>query len=101
MNIFIDGVAQPVWKNFDLKIPNYDNIEKYYNTGLEEGDWVSFFDFASWLYEDAQADVFKAFEYLLERGVRPAFAIETLKAGTDGMWYPRRKHLIDGGVLTQ
>ena len=33
MNIFIDGVAQPVWKNFDLKIPNYDNIEKYY-TGL-------------------------------------------------------------------
>jgi len=78
-----------------------DNIEKYYNTGLEEGDWVSFFDFASWLYEDAQADVFKAFEYLLERGVRPAFAIETLKAGTDGMWYPRRKHLIDGGVLTQ
>ena len=33
MNIFIDGVPYLVWKNFNLKIPNYDNIEKYY-TGL-------------------------------------------------------------------
>ena len=33
MNIFIDGVPQLVWKNFNLKIPNYSNIEKYY-TGL-------------------------------------------------------------------
>ena len=33
MNIFIDGVPYLVWKNFNLKIPNYSNIEKYY-TGL-------------------------------------------------------------------
>lgn len=33
MNIFVDGVAQLVWKNFANKIPNYSNIEKYY-TGL-------------------------------------------------------------------
>lgn len=33
MNIFVDGVAQLVWKNFKNKEPNYDNIEKYY-TGL-------------------------------------------------------------------
>ena len=41
------------------------------------------------------------FEYLLERGVSPSFAIDTLKAGADGMWYPRRKQLLEAGVLTE
>ena len=48
-----------------------------------------------------QAEMFIKFEYLLERGVAPRFAIETLKAGSDAMWYPRRKALLGGGVLTE
>jgi hypothetical protein len=41
------------------------------------------------------------FEYLLERGVKPSFAIETLKADLDGVWKPSRAELISGGILTR
>jgi len=78
-----------------------DSIEAYYNKGKEEGDWENHFEFASWLYEDTQAEVFEDFEYLLERGVSPRFAIETLKAGADGMWHPRRQKLLESGLLTE
>ena len=78
-----------------------DSIKEYYESEKENKEWSNPFEFASWLYEDTQVDVFKAFEYLLERDVLPRFAIETLKAGSDGMWYPRRKELLNGGVLTE
>lgn len=78
-----------------------DSIEEYYNSEKEGEGWETPFDFASWLYEDTQAEIFSEFEYLLERGVKPQFAIQTLKAGSDGMWYPRRKELLEGGILTE
>ena len=77
-----------------------DSIEEYYESEKESEGWSSFFDFASWLYEDTQAEIFKRFEYLIERGVTPKFVVETLKAGSDGMMYPRRDKLLDGGILT-
>ena len=63
--------------------------------------WETPFEFASWLYEDTQAEVFSDFEYLLERGVNAQFAIRTLKASSDSMWYPRRVELEAAGVLTE
>jgi len=78
-----------------------DSIKDYYESEKEDEEWGDPFEFASWLYEDTQAEMFIEFEYLLERGVSPRFAIETLKAGADGMWYPRRKELTEGGILTQ
>ena len=78
-----------------------ENIQSYYQNNKEVQDWETPFDFASWLYEDTQKEIFEQFEYLLERGVQPHFAIQTLKAGSDGMWYPRRKELLKGGILTQ
>lgn len=78
-----------------------DNIQQYYETQKEAKEWGSPFEFASWLYDDTQSELFAEFEYLLERGVSPRFAIETLKAEADGMWYPRRKQLIEAGVLTE
>ena len=77
------------------------DIEDYYNREKKDEKWADPFEFASWLYEDTQADVFKKFEYLLERGVKPSFAIKTLKADVGGMWKPRRAELISGGILTR
>ena len=77
------------------------SIKSYYKTNKEDQGWLNPFEFASWLYEDTQSDVFKEFEYLLERGVQPNFAIKTLKADADGMWKPRRSELRSGGILTQ
>ena len=78
-----------------------EDMKSYYQSRREEEDWQSPFEFASWLYEHTQTEIFKDFEYLLERGVQPQFAIQTLKAGSNGMWYPRRKELLKGGILTQ
>ena len=78
-----------------------ENIKSYYQDKREDNGWETPFEFASWLYEDTQKEIFREFEYLLERGVQPHFAIQTLKVGSDGMWYPRRKELLKGGILTQ
>tara|TARA_B110000003_G_scaffold59255_1_gene59338 strand:- start:3684 stop:4313 length:630 start_codon:yes stop_codon:yes gene_type:complete len=75
------------------------SIEEYYNSEKESEGWATPFDFASWLYEDTQGEIFTEFEYLLERGVSAGFSIKTLKAGSDGMWYPRRSELLEGGIL--
>ena len=40
-------------------------------------------------------------KYLIERGVEGNFAIKTLNADSDDMWYPRRKELIAAGVITK
>ena len=77
------------------------DMQSYYENNKENNDWETPFEFASWLYEDTQKEIFEKFEYLLERGVQPHFAIQTLKAGSDGMWYPRRRELLKGGILTQ
>ena len=63
--------------------------------------WETPFEFTSWLYEDTQAEVFSVFEYLLERGVNAKFAIRTLKASSDSVWYLRRVELEAAGVLTE
>ena len=78
-----------------------EDMQSYYQDKRENEGWESPFEFASWLYEDTQKEIFKEFEYLLERGVQPHFAIQTLKAGSDGIWYPRRKELLKGGILTE
>jgi hypothetical protein len=77
-----------------------DSIKEYYESKKETEGWSNIFDFASWMYEDTQSEIFTEFEHLIERGVTPKFAIETLRAGSDGMWYPRRSKLFEGGVLT-
>ena len=78
-----------------------DSIKEYYESEKESSGWKNHSEFASWLYEDAQNDVFIELEYLLERGVEASFAIQTLKANPDGMWYPRRRQLREGRILTE
>ena len=64
-------------------------------------DWKDEFEYAEWLYNDAQATILLDMEYLLERGVEPSFAIKTLQADPNDMWIPRRKELINAGVIIE
>lgn len=77
------------------------SIEEYYNDWREEEDWANPYEFASWLYGDAQNEVLIDLEYYLERGVDGKFAIKTLQAAGDEMWYPRRKELEQAGVINE
>ena len=76
------------------------NIEEFYNDWKEKVGWENPYEFASWLHEDTQRDVLIDLEYYLERGVDGKFAIKTLQAASDEMWYPRRTELERAGVLT-
>ncbi len=70
--------------------------EYYFGT-----DWNDEFEYAEWLYNDAQATILLDMEYLLERGVEPSFAIKTLQADSYDMWIPRRKELLKAGVIIE
>lgn len=104
VDVFLAGAVRTVergsWIGFHRGYWEAEEMARYYEDySLEEG-WESPFDFASWVYEDAQNDVLKDMEYMLERGVAPRFIIETLRAGADDMWYPRRAELLEAGVIT-
>ena len=75
------------------------NIEEFYNYWKEKVGWANPYEFASWIYGTTQDDVLIELEYYLERGVDGKFAIKTLQATSDEMWYPRRKQLEQAGVL--
>lgn len=68
---------------------------------MQEEDWSDPFEFAEAMYQDTQADILSDLEYMLERGVSASFAIQTLRADSDDMWYPRRKTLVAAGVFYQ
>lgn len=78
-----------------------DALEYYYEENKESEGWDSVFDFAAWVHEDAQEEIYSDFEFLLERGVDPLFSIKTLRADSDDGWYPRRKELLDANFLTK
>ena len=61
--------------------------------------WDDEFDFAEWAYSDAVNDVVVELRFMLERGVDPGFAIRTLDAIPDGMWFPSRNRDGSGGGI--
>jgi hypothetical protein len=63
--------------------------------------WDDEFDFAEWAYSDAVNDVVVELRFMLERGVDPGFAIRTLDAIPDGMWFPSRTEMEAAGVLRE
>jgi hypothetical protein len=79
---------------------NHKDIKAYYNRERENSDWATEFEFAEWLYEDTQTEVYEHLSYLVSRGVDPAFAIKTMQKNEDGMWRPYRVVLRGAGVLT-
>ncbi|MGI9310021.1 MAG: hypothetical protein ACR2P7_00640 [bacterium] len=79
-----------------------DDLKEYYESEKEYYEWESVYDFASWVHDDAQEDMYNHFKFLLERGIEPSFVIETVSARSDeDGWYPRRKQLLNAGFLTE
>lgn len=105
VTIFLAGenrtLTRGSWLGFHKSSWDSESMKSYYESERETENWSDPFVFSEWLYEQTQADVLSDLEYMLERGVAPGFAIQTLRADSDDMWYPRRKALINAGILTQ
>lgn len=78
-----------------------ENVESYYTDWQEDERWRTPFDMVSWTYEDTQGEVHDRLMFMVERGVDPLFAIETLREEAGGIWYPDRDRLRDAGVITE
>lgn len=103
--VFLGGEARSVergsWLGFHQSWWEAEYVEQYYLDNRDSEGWSTPFEFASWLYGDTQAEVLKTMEYFVERGVQPLFAIKTMQATSDDMWYPRRKELEAAGVIVE
>ncbi|MBT4220079.1 MAG: hypothetical protein HOE26_08905 [Rhodospirillaceae bacterium] len=86
------GYHQPTWEVEELREAYEENPKEWNN---------NHFEFALWVDQVAMNTTFANLQYLLERDVNPLFAIKTLQAQSDDMWYPRRKELLKANVLTE
>ena len=77
------------------------SVENYYNSWHEDEGWETPFEFGSWIYADTQTEIYEHLTYMVERGVDPAFAIETLRVTSGDEWYPTRLELTAAGVLRE
>ena len=78
-----------------------EDLRDYYHGAKEDMGWGDEFEFTAYIYGDSQEEIFKDMEYLLERGVEPLFAIKTMRAESEEMWYPRRKQLEQANVIRE
>ncbi len=103
--LFIAGEKRTIqrgsWLGFHQGSWDKDSIKEHYEYNKEEYGWANEFEHSSWIYKDTQKQIFKDMEYLIERGVEPLFAIKTMKADNEDMWYPRRQELEDAGVIRE
>ena len=103
--LFIAGEKRTIqrgsWLGFHQGSWDKDSIKEHYEYNKEEYGWANEFEHSSWIYKDTQKQIFRDMEYLIERGVEPLFAIKTMKADNEDMWYPRRKELEAAGVIRE
>ena len=103
--LFIAGEKRTIqrgsWLGFHQGSWDKDSIKEHYEYNKEEYGWTNEFEHSSWIYKDTQKQIFRDMEYLIERGVEPLFAIKTMKADNEDMWYPRRKDLEAAGVIRE
>ena len=77
------------------------NIESFYQLEREDEGWETPWEFAAWMYLDAQKEVYEHLTYMIDRGVDPGFAVKTMRDPNSGMWRPYRSELLAAGVLTE
>lgn len=100
--VFLAGQAREMTRGSKIGFHqtnwNPASVESYYNNRKDDNGWQTPFDFASWMYQDTQTEVYMGLTNLVERGVDAAFAIETIRSNVD-VWFPSRKELVAAGVL--
>ena len=94
-------VERGSWVGFHQSYWDAPYIQDYFERNKDSEGWSDAFEFASWLYGDTQQEVLRNLQYFVERGVDAGFAIKTMKATSDDMWYPRRKELEAAGVIVE
>ena len=94
-------VERGSWVGFHQSYWDAPYIQCYFERNKDSKGWSNAFEFASWMYEDTQREVLRNLQYFVERGVDAGFAIKTMKATSDDMWYPRRKELEAAGVIVE
>ena len=103
--LFIAGEKRTIqrgsWLGFHQGSWDKDSIKEHYEYNKAEYGWANEFEHSTWIYKDTQKQIFRDMEYLIERGVEPLFAIKTMKADNEDMWYPRRKELEAAGVIRE
>lgn len=104
VNIFLAGNDRGMTAGssmgFHLRTWSPPAVESYYEDWKGEEGWNSPFEFASWIYEDTQAEVFDDLVYIVSRGVDAEFAIR-IKTPRARTWYPSRQELMQAGILTK
>ena len=94
-------VERGSWVGFHQSYWDAPYIQGYFERNKDSKGWSNAFEFASWMYEDTQREVLRNLQYFVERGVDAGFAIKTMKATSDDMWYPRRRELEAAGVIVE
>ena len=94
-------VERGSWVGFHQSYWDAPYIQGYFERNKDNKGWSNAFEFASWMYEDTQREVLRNLQYFVERGVDAGFAIKTMKATSDDMWYPRRRELEAAGVIVE
>ena len=94
-------VERGSWVGFHQSYWDAPYIQGYFERNKDSKGWSNAFEFASWMYEDTQREVLRNLQYFVERGVDAGFAIKTMQAMSDDMWYPRRKELEAAGVIVE
>ena len=77
------------------------HLREFFEDQKAQHGWQTEFDFAEWLYEFTQKEVYEFITYLDERGVSAEIAAKTYRLGPDEHWYPRRDELLKWGILTE
>ncbi len=102
--LFIAGANRSVergsWLGFHQSYFDPEDARWYYENENDYYGWKDEFEYASWLHADTQSEILRDMKFFIERGIDPLFAITTMTATNDDMWFPRRKELEKANVIT-
>lgn len=105
VTVFLAGVNRTMSRGSRIGFHQYfwntGSIERYYERNKDNEGWDTPFDFASWIYNDTQSEVYENLSYMISRGVDAKFAVQTLRLPDGDMWRPYRPVLTAAGVLTE
>lgn len=102
VTVFLAGKSRRMTRGssigFHLRSWSAADVADYYDANKGDEGWANPFEFASWVYQDTQVEVYLAITEVIDQGVDPSFAVK-MYAPREKMWYPSRLELEAAGVL--